>query len=70
MYYKLDKSKKQKINDNNGSLITIYKFYTAYCISNCNKYYQIYTSGQHDRRQTEKNLKTWNFEIVLGSILF
>ena len=37
VYYKLDKSKKQKINDNNGS-ITIYKFYTAYCISNCNKY--------------------------------
>ena len=66
MNYKLDKSKKQKINDNNGSLITIYKFYTAYC----NKYYQIYTSGQHDRRQTEKNLKTWNFEIVLGSIVF
>ena len=28
VYYKLDKSKKQKINDNNGS-ITIYKFYTA-----------------------------------------
>ena len=43
MYYKLDKSKKQKINDNNGSLITIYKFYTAYCISNCNKYIIKYT---------------------------
>ena len=48
VYYKLDKSKKQKINDNHGS-ITIYKFYTAYCISNCNKYIIKYTSGQTEK---------------------